>query len=431
MFIKFTDPNYILENSTMGTAPDMPKKPTIVKSPSISAPNPASKAPKMPPKPMNTSNNVVNSSNSTPKPSSGRMGSSTIVGNKKFNESYSRYQSDRFKEIVNEYMDIHDIETAKRVSVLDEAEQNSLLLSLTDKLYKMIVGKIDDIEFGDIPKTRGDITKLPKYDQIEQCIEVMKGIFKQYKEDIEPVMVIENALSNIRNHKDVFMASYAGKVELGIIMYNTMALSVVNGLSYMIAVCIEYIKDPKNEGLKIVLDKTAVAKVKDHLVYENLVKFNDSCRQGDIENSLRPLIKAKARGFAVALLGIKTLLILGGVLIAVIPMIRDLVYFFFAARSRISTYFDIQADLLEMNANELQNDPDIKTEAEKSKVIKRQLAIASGFHKIADAIAVEAKVCERQATNEVKRDSKKYKVDEVDTNSDFGTTSGEPSGSLF
>lgn len=423
-FTKFTDPAVILEtmnNGKLGRAPGMPTKPTIVSTPkpplsnmnkNISGPMPKT----------STSGNAMSPQKTAP--------SATLVGNKKFNESYSKYQSNRFKQIVNEYMDIYDYSTSKRLAVLDEAEQNSLLLSLTDKLYKMIIGKIDDIEFGEIPRTRGDITRLSKYNQIVECIDVLRGIFKQYKEDPEPVNVIDNALSNIINHKDVFMASYASKVKLGMIMYNTMCLSVVNGLSYMIAVCIEYIKDPKHDGMKIVLDKTAISKVKDHLVYENLVKFNDACREGDIDNSLQPLIKAKAKGFAVALLGLKTLLILGGVLIAVIPMIRDLVYFFFATRSRISTYFDIQADLLEMNAHELQNDPDIKTEADKKEVIRRQLAIASGFHKIADLIAVEAKASEREATNNIKQDTRKYKVDEVDT--DYGTSSTPQSGdSLF
>ena len=36
---------------------------------------------------------------------------------------------------------------------INEAEQNTVILSLTGKLYKMIVDKADDIDFGQIPKT--------------------------------------------------------------------------------------------------------------------------------------------------------------------------------------------------------------------------------------------------------------------------------------
>ena len=66
-------------------------------------------------------------------------------------------------------MDITDYKTNTRLYNLDEAEQNTVLLSLTNKLYQMIVAKIDDVEKGDIPKSRGDITRLPKYNQLKEC----------------------------------------------------------------------------------------------------------------------------------------------------------------------------------------------------------------------------------------------------------------------
>jgi len=99
-------------------------------------------------------------------------------------------------------------------------------------------------------------------------------------------------------------------------------------------------------------------------------------------------------------------------------MIKDLVYFFFAARARVSTYFDMQAKLLEMNANELRDNPSIKTEDDKQRVIRKQLAIARTFHSIANAVAVDTKSSEVKADKEIKEDNRKYKVDEVDPTSD-------------
>ncbi len=60
-------------------------------------------------------------------------------------------------------------------------------------------------------------------------------------------------------------------------------------------------------------------------------------------------------------------------IIALIPLIKDLVYYFFA--TVVSVYFDIQADLLEMNANELKDNPNITTDANKKSVIRKQLAV--------------------------------------------------------
>lgn len=427
MFTKFTNPDKILRENFPGVMPKLNNKQTVngtVTSPSNPVP-PSSKVKDSPsnPIPMDKSGfkeETVSFRDYIENP---------ILINNKVEDK--EYVSEVFKEAVNEYMDIHDTHTVDMLCTLDEAEQNTVLLSLTKKLYSMIVGKIDDIEFGEIPNTRGDITKLSKYKQMVECVRVMRGIFEQYKENPEPINVIENAIKNIENQSDLFMQCFAAKVNLGIILYNTMTLSCINALSYMIAVCIEYIKDPHNDGMKIVMDKTGIAKVKEHLVYENLIKFNDSCRQGDIENALRPMIKNRAKGVVISLLGLNAILVLGGVILAIIPMLRDLVYFFFAARSRLSNYFDLQAKLLEMNAAELKDNPEIKTVGDKDAVIRRQLAIARVFHQISDAVAVEAKTSERRATQEIKNDSRKYKIDDVNTDPgsmDVGVGTSSPSG---
>ena len=205
--------------------------------------------------------------------------------------------NEEYINIITKYMDWHDRETNDRVLNLNEAEQNTLLVSLTNKLYKMMMAKVDDIDYGDIPNSKGDITRLPKYDQMRECIKVLKGIFEQYHEKPTPINEIEKALDYVEGYKDLFTASYAGKIDLGIAMYNNITLAIVSSISYMIAVCVEYIKSTKCEGMEIVLDKTGVSKVKESLLYESLIKFNNASRKGDIENALRPLIKSRTKNF--------------------------------------------------------------------------------------------------------------------------------------
>ena len=314
-----------------------------------------------------------------------------------------------------EYMEMSDIATVNYVCSLNEAEQNSLLLNLSNKLYKMIVEKVDSIDYGEIPDTKGDVTKLSKYDKLRECHEILRGIFHQYKESEEPINTITNALDNIENMKDIFVGAFMARAEFPKSVYNSTVLGVIMATSFMIATCIEYIKSPKKEGLEIVLNKTGISKVKEHLVYENLKNFNDACRKGDVENALRPFVQNKTRGFVMtAALGIKTVLVLGGVVLAILPILKDLVYFYYSSKARVSQYFDLQAKLIEMNAAELKDNSNIKTQDDKASVIRRQLAIADTFHKISNYLAVDAKGSEVEATKEIKRDQQKYKIDDVE-----------------
>lgn len=350
----------------------------------------------------------------------------TVINRYDPSQKSSPIKEEEFFSIVDKYMDVADYNTNRRLMSLNEAEQNTLLLSLTGKLYQMIVDKVDEVDYGDIPGTKGDITRLPKYHQMMECIQVLEGIFDQFKEDRKPIQVIENAIKYLEDDKSLYMSSFAGDISIGITIYNTMALACVSSLSYMIATCIEYIKDPSSKGMKIALNKTGIAKVKDHLLYENLVKFNDACRKGEIESAIRPLIKNKAQSFGIATALIWASIAVGTIALVMtsLTMIRDCVYFFYATRARVSKYFDIQADLLEMNANELKNNKDIATVDNKDLVVKRQLAIAKNFRKIADTIAIEANQAERKATNEIKKDSKEYKIDDVETDPEEAPTGG-------
>ena len=340
---------------------------------------------------------------------------SNSTSNTTFSHETQAMRRDRYEKIIMEYMDMSDPDTVREAMSLNETEQNTLLVSLTNKLYQMIVAKVSSIDYGDIPNTKGNIRTLPKYKQMRECIEVLHNIFVQYKENTEPVDAIDNALSNLENYSDLFTASYGGDIKLGIMTYETAALGVVSSLGFMISVCIEYIKDPKKQGLSIVLNKTGVAKVKEHLVYENLLKFNEACSNGDLEKALRPLIKNKISNFT-PMSFIHGALAVGVIAVAILPFLKQMTYYFYSTRVRVSTYFDAQADLLEMNANELKTNTVINTETDKNTVISRQLKIADLFHKIADKIGIDSKEAEIKATKDIKADHQRFKMDEVEHN---------------
>ena len=192
MFKKFTNPNTILEmNNTV-----KPTTPSTLNSNSskVVLPTPSGSGTSSSTTPSFGSGTGGSNKVILPKPNIGNMGGSpskTNTANDKttlnnlgslLGEGYSREMSSLTTKVINEYMDIHDPHTNRILVNLDEAEQNTLLLSLTDRLYKMIVGKIDDVEFGDIPNSKGDITSISKYNQIKECIEILKGIFEQYRE---------------------------------------------------------------------------------------------------------------------------------------------------------------------------------------------------------------------------------------------------------
>ena len=56
-----------------------------------------------------------------------------------YKEGYTYEEKQIFDQVLKETMDIYDVDTLNRCLALNEAEQNSLLISLTNKLYQMLV----------------------------------------------------------------------------------------------------------------------------------------------------------------------------------------------------------------------------------------------------------------------------------------------------
>ena len=199
-------------------------------------------------------------------------------------------------------------------------------------------------------------------------------------------------------------------------MYNTTVLSIISGISLMIASCIEFIKVPNQDTFEISLDKVAYAKTKNNLLYNNLKKFNKICSNGEFDKAMEHVIQNRLKGISESAATIlTTAAIVGGVIAIIaniIPILRELVFFFYYTRMRVSDFFDIQADLLQMNVYNLQNNTSLD-DAKKERTISKQLKIVDLFRKISNKISFSLKKAEVDATKEITASSKKMKLDDV------------------
>lgn len=318
-----------------------------------------------------------------------------------------------FNEAANKYLDIHDAKTRKVILSVDESDQNSILLSLTGKLYQMIIDKIDEIDFGDIPESAGDVTMLNSYDKIVDSIDTLTKILQQYKQPLDTIDQIRAALDNLENDRDLYKRGFQFKVDIIITTYNTIVLGIISSIAYMIAVTVDFIKNPNSQEFKLVFMKAGVARTKDSLVYSNLVSFNQSCRKGQIRNAFTPLLKAKVKNFAASTLAtIAAGMAIASIVINILPILREMTYYFFVGRVRISQYFDLQADLLEMNASSVLNGDEASV-SDAKRVANKQISIASRFRKLANFFAINDNKADKAASKMIKDDSKAMNIDDV------------------
>lgn len=323
------------------------------------------------------------------------------------------YRSPEFNQAIIEHFDLSDKKTFSYLRTIEEADQNKVLLALTSKLYDHLVDKVDDIDFGDIPKSRGDITKLPNYEKVIDCIAIIRGILENSNQDLEPVIILEDAVKNLTEYKETFIKGYQLNMELPMVVYNTMVLSIYSGISILISSCIEFIKSTDGTGFDIALDKVQLKKTKDSLIFRDLKALNSAFDNGTLPKALDQMLKQNAKNLVGSTaVTIATAGVVIGVILNIIPILRELAYFFFYSRTKVADYFDAQSALLQMNAYNLaskatDDDKDIK------EIQRKQLKIADRFKKISNFISVNKGKAEVKAEKDTKALEKKLKIQDV------------------
>lgn len=339
------------------------------------------------------------------------------------------------KIIINKYfaenMDLSDLNTLSVLASVNEVDQNQALIALTSKLYDKIVARVDDIDYASIPESQGDIDAVDNFAANVECLEIISDLLKEYNEPLDPVNIINDAIENIRSRKNEFHKGFITGTELVILLYNNIVLSIFGATSFLIASTIEFIKGPSSsDTYEIAIKKNSIGSSNKYLLYSNLSIFNNSCKKGDIDKTIDMVFKKSSSQF----LGFDSLSLVGGIalitlIVNIIPILQEIVYFFYYIRQKISDYFELQAELLEMNYSRLEmNDLSNKSKSEIKMIVSKQKAIATNFKKIAAFFAVKSKSAEKLAKEDAAK-KEKYKIDDItDTKLD---SSSDSSGSLF
>lgn len=327
-----------------------------------------------------------------------------------------RSHDEDYLKIVYEYCDLSDPDFKKRLIYVNEAEQNKVLMSLTAKLYANIVDKANEIDYGDIPETKGDITKLKNYGMMVDTVATLRDIVKEFKQDPKAVNVISEAIANVETRKDEFTKAFRLGYEIPKLIYCTTVLAINDSIAYMIASCIEFIKTPKTESFDMVLDVMRYKKAKDYLIFSNLDKLNREFKNGNIDKIMKAISKGavdKAMTEAANETG-KKLSLAGGILIgvalaaigiillAILGIFQDMVFYWYNTQNKYSQYLEMQALVMEANANNLDVNHPEWDDAKKKEVYDRQMKLVDKWRNRAEKWRVTAKKAEVDTERELK-----------------------------
>lgn len=309
---------------------------------------------------------------------------------------------------------------SKELQAVLEDVNSPVTRKLEEKLFQSVIDK-KHIDFGGIPKSKGNIKDYEGYSAMEGTLNTIKDLAAENRagDVIKYVEIVQKAIENISNMSISYQKGFQAKNEYIAMEYNSYVYFCVEATTALIYSFVEYVKRPDSDTLVMVIKNSKLRA--DEFYFEQLKKFNMVCdTQGVNYRKMLDSMSNSRDNFigTTAVIGMATVM---AAAIAIIPITRAIVYQVYYLRGNISEQLDIQAQFMEMNKTCVEANSAL-TVQKKKEIVAKQEKLVKTLRKLSDTIRVKSSKSVEVTTGETKNENKSLTIDSIKdevSNSDF------------
>lgn len=294
------------------------------------------------------------------------------------------------------------------IYALNEAEQAVVNDKMVGNIYQSAL-KRRDIDFDNIPHTKGNVQKFHGYDNIVGTINVLRQLSKKFGIKIDELDVVDDALSNLRAYRGTFERGFALEVGFLQLYYNTLVYACVESTSLILSSYVEYVKSINNIEFKLKKGKG----IQGNICLDNLKKFNKSVKTGEFSKFAKNLIDGDKQNFVGGGLAVGAII---GIAASIVPVARELIYYMYESRMKVSEYLDQQSKFLEMNKFRL-NSSNMPA-PQRNAILNKQGDAINKLEVLSDKIKVNHQLTNKSAEGKLKQDNKQWTLNSISDNQD-------------
>lgn len=290
------------------------------------------------------------------------------------------------------------------IRALESTEKAKLDNVMVSNLYKSTIDKAH-IDFDSIPETKGDITKYKGYPIMMETLTTIETLASKNNVKIDEIEVIRTAISHLRAYQGIYQDGFALRKTFIELQYNTLVLACVEATTSLVTSYMDYLKRIDTIEFTIIKNRTNNGS---HCI-EILRQYNNSVKTGEYQKFLNAIVKNKEGfvGMDTAMIG---MVIAGGAL-AIVPLLRELIFYFYYTRMKASEYLELQAMMLEINRTHIESMN--MNPKKKKEILKKQEQTMNKMLKLSEKIKVSQKVAKVKSMEEVKKEEKNWSLDNL------------------
>lgn len=288
-----------------------------------------------------------------------------------------------------------------KVLALENETAVSVDSVLISKLYKAVLSKAD-LDFDTIPDSKGDITKFEGYSSTKDVLSLLEALAKDSRVNIPDINTVNKALHTLELLRTPFVKGFMMNNSIVTLLYNSVILSILDSTSHIMSSYVDFVRSPNSVEFKIIKTKTS----KYRTSISNLESFNEIYKSGDLNKLLADSLRQRDNFTGTSFLVVASSV---AALSLVVPLLREMVYYFYFARVTVSDYLNHQTQLLEINKANLENSK--LTPKEKKEVAKTQTKYVNKLHELSEKIAVPAGQSEKEVKHSIMKDDQAWTID--------------------
>lgn len=311
-------------------------------------------------------------------------------------------------EVMPIVMEASSSQDKKYMRSMSKNDVNQINGTAIQQLYQAVLDK-KHCDFGDIPSSKGDLMSVKYYKSTRECLDVLKELLRMNNINEPGIAEIETAMSNVIRLKPTFEYGFKAENEYAIILYNTTVMAIIDATSMMCAAYMDYVVGPEQERFE---PSGKFDKNRGMVALENLRQFNALCKSGAVDDALNYATKDQKDGFT----GTGAIVVTVGViaaLTAVVPLMREMIYWYYRSRISIAEYMEVQAGFLEMHALAVQNSK-ARSSSEKRAILAKQERVILKLRRTADKLKIKSAETDDLVKKEIKKDNALFSLNQME-----------------
>lgn len=261
---------------------------------------------------------------------------------------------------------------------LSEANQVQVTDEALTGMMKFITDKYNSIEFSEIEKSAGDISKFKYAQMILENVQILRDIYANSPDEgakkyLEVITSIEEVYKHLVDRRATYSELYRSGNGFVQLMYTSLVAGMVYSTGTLICNTIRFVTTEKDTDCEVLFDE--IPGTVKHIHIKNIIAAaNDVPTMNRVLDSFSSTTtRAKMNESVTIGGGTIAVLVTAGIILLIpkiIVLIREIIYSVYYTRVRLADMLELQEDLLKTNIESLEAGRGNK------KVIARQRKIA-------------------------------------------------------